>query len=177
MYLLVWISGFYSFNNIQAICCLLFLTLYSMVKGNEIYMTVWCYKLLTISRSCVWLFPHQVFHIGFCEACERVMKAEGITKTQMFFRHIRRVLEYITVKYPGTRLIMWDDMFRDVDLEVIKGQLWQLFISHSCNTIIKVMIHYSSIWRYCYRMILINNSGDLWLETIAYLAYYMCIFI
>ena len=85
-------------------------------------MIVWCYKLLTISRSSFSLFPHQVFHIGFCEVCERVMKAEGITKTQMFFRHIRRVLEYITVKYPGTRLIMWDDMFRDVDLEVIKGQ-------------------------------------------------------
>ena len=80
----------------------------------------------------------QVFHIGFCEACERHMKAEGITKTQMFFRHIRRVLEYITDKYPGTRLIMWDDMFRDVDLDVMKGQL-QLEIG-SRSTMIRCFI-------------------------------------
>ena len=70
-----------------------------------------------------------MFHIGFCEACERHMKAEGITKAQMFFRHIRHVLEYITAKYPGTRLIMWDDMFRDVDLKVMQGQIQWLVSS------------------------------------------------
>lgn len=111
----------------EAFCHLRELPMYPMTlcpsnEGSLEVVTQMVDQVLRLHPDSKWFHigADEVFHIGFCEACERHMKAEGITKAQMFFRHIRHVLEYITAKYPGTRLIMWDDMFRDVDLKVMQ---------------------------------------------------------
>lgn len=46
----------------------------------------------------------------------------------MFFTHIRNVLEYSTVTYPDIRFIMWDDMFRDASVDIIKGKTFDISI-------------------------------------------------
>jgi len=35
---------------------------------------------------------------------------------------VRRVLDYIQSQHAGLHAIMWDDMFRGIDLRVLQGQ-------------------------------------------------------
>jgi hypothetical protein len=59
--------------------------------------------------------------VGLCEACERYMKANNLLPVDLFLAHVRRVLDHLRANHPGLRPIMWDDMFRGIDLQVLQG--------------------------------------------------------
>ena len=62
-----------------------------------------------------------MFHIGVCDKCERfVAEADG-QAWRLFFFHICRVVDFIHETYPQLSVIMWDDMFRQLDADALKG--------------------------------------------------------
>jgi len=60
--------------------------------------------------------------VGLCEACELYMREHSLLPVDLFIAHIRRVLDYIQFHHHGLSVIMWDDMFRGVDLHVLQGE-------------------------------------------------------
>jgi len=40
---------------------------------------------------------------------------------ELFLNHITRVLRYLKQEYNHLRLIMWDDMFRSIELSMLQG--------------------------------------------------------
>lgn len=69
------------------------------------------------------MFLIQVFHVGLCESCEKHMKANSLLPVNLFLRDVRRVLDYMHDSYPTLRVIMWDDMFRGIDLQILQGHI------------------------------------------------------
>ena len=69
------------------------------------------------------IYMLQVYHVGICNTCKAYMQKHGLDKAAMFFQHVRRVLEYIKSRYPHLTCIMWDDMFRGLETERLKGTL------------------------------------------------------
>ncbi len=45
-----------------------------------------------------------------------------MTVPQMFFAHVSRVVDHLNINHARVRVIMWDDMFRELDLETITGK-------------------------------------------------------
>ena len=64
----------------------------------------------------------KVFHVGLCETCELYMREHSLLPVDLFVAHVRRVLDYIQSQHAGLHAIMWDDMFRGIDLRVLQGQ-------------------------------------------------------
>ena len=60
--------------------------------------------------------------MGLCETCEHFMREHSLLPVDLFTAHIRRVLEHVRSRHPGVQAIMWDDMFRGIDLHVLQGQ-------------------------------------------------------
>ena len=63
----------------------------------------------------------KVFHVGLCETCEQYMREHDLVPVDLFIVHIRRVLDYVHSHHPDIQVIMWDDMFRGIDLQVLQG--------------------------------------------------------
>jgi len=81
---------------------------------------------------CVCVCVCKVFHVGLCETCEQYMRQHSQLPVDLFISHIRRVLDYIQSRHAGLRAIMWDDMFRGIDLQVLQGQ-HNIIALHSIN--------------------------------------------
>jgi len=60
--------------------------------------------------------------VGLCEACELYMQEHSLLPVDLFIAHIRRLLDYIHSHHHSLTVIMWDDMFRGIDLHVLQGQ-------------------------------------------------------
>ena len=60
--------------------------------------------------------------MGLCAKCDGYMTANNAVPVDLFLRHVYQVLDFIRVKHPALRAIMWDDMFRGIDLLVLQGQ-------------------------------------------------------
>jgi len=61
----------------------------------------------------------EVYHLGRCERCTRIMSDRQWTKTDLFLSHVRNVTEYIKRVHPDVRPIMWDDEFRSLSEQAI----------------------------------------------------------
>jgi len=68
------------------------------------------------------MYVYQVFHVGLCDTCEQYMRQHSLLPVDLFVAHIRHVLDHIHSRHPGLRAIMWDDMFRGIDLHVLQSQ-------------------------------------------------------
>ncbi len=73
----------------------------------------------------------QVFHIGKCSRCDSHLNARSMSTIQLFFTYICSILEYMKHHYPHLQCIMWDDMFRETETDVIKGKLSYIFIGEN----------------------------------------------
>jgi len=77
---------------------------------------------IIIGKSKALMCVCKVFHIGLCETCEQYMRQHDRLPVDLFIAHVRRVLDYIKSRHPGLQAVMWDDMFRGIDLQVLQGQ-------------------------------------------------------
>ena len=66
------------------------------------------------------LFTFQVFHLGLCDRCQEYL--DDHSKAELFFGFVRKVALYIKTSYPRLSVIMWDDMYRELDLKTIAGE-------------------------------------------------------
>lgn len=55
------------------------------------------------------------------------MLTGNTTKTSLFFKHVKRIAKYVKEKH-GVKPIIWDDMFRNVDVDVLKVSIEYSFI-------------------------------------------------
>lgn len=74
----------------------------------------------------------EVYHIGLCGKCiermnRNIIPEDGSNSSgcingpmELFLNHITRVLKYLKQEYNHLRLIMWDDMFRSIELSMLQ---------------------------------------------------------
>ncbi|XP_014672485.1 PREDICTED: hexosaminidase D-like isoform X2 [Priapulus caudatus] len=62
----------------------------------------------------------EVWHLGKCSKCQERMQSESKTKEHLFLDHVKSVANYTLGKHPSVKVIMWDDMFRSMDIDLIR---------------------------------------------------------
>lgn len=76
----------------------------------------------------------EVWYIGQCTRCKEKMETDGWGKENFFVDHISRLVKELHQRYPEITFIIWDDMMRDTDVNILKksglGTLVQPMIWH-----------------------------------------------
>jgi len=70
----------------------------------------------------------EVWHLGLCSVCTKRAAASKYAKSSLYLEHILAIAQYIQETYPYLKIIIWDDMLRSIDLQVLNG-IWSLFTS------------------------------------------------
>lgn len=63
----------------------------------------------------------EVWHLGQCERCRTVMVDKQWGKDHLYVDYLSRIVGTLHKKYPMLKFIVWDDMMRDMDPQVITG--------------------------------------------------------
>lgn len=62
------------------------------------------------------------------------MAGKDMAPFDLFIAHVRRVLVHVRSQYTDLRLVMWDDMFRAVDLPALHGETILVLHAFSINS-------------------------------------------
>lgn len=65
----------------------------------------------------------EVWHLGLCSVCTKRAAASKYGKSALYLEHILAIAQYIQETYPYLKIIMWDDMLRSIDLQILNGIL------------------------------------------------------
>lgn len=77
----------------------------------------------------------EVWHLGQCNRCRTVMAEEQWSKDHLFVDYVAKLVRTLQKRYPNVRFIIWDDMMREMDPQVITGS--------GLNTLVEPMVwHY-----------------------------------
>lgn len=63
----------------------------------------------------------EVWHLGLCAVCTKRSAASKYGKSSLYLEHILAIAQYIQETYPYLKIIIWDDMLRSIDLQVLNG--------------------------------------------------------
>lgn len=63
----------------------------------------------------------EVWHLGLCAVCSKRASSSKHGKAGLFLEHVVAVAQFIKETYPYLKIIMWDDMLRSIDLQVLNG--------------------------------------------------------
>lgn len=63
----------------------------------------------------------EVWHIGQCIQCKTKMEAQQWKREHLFLDHISRIASKIRDKYPQKDIIIWDDMMREIDINILNA--------------------------------------------------------
>ena len=63
----------------------------------------------------------EIWHLGLCAVCSKRANSSKHGKAALFLEHVMAVAQFIKETYPHLKIIMWDDMLRNIDLQVLKG--------------------------------------------------------
>ncbi|XP_017779185.1 PREDICTED: hexosaminidase D-like [Nicrophorus vespilloides] len=79
----------------------------------------------------------EVWHMGMCPSCIRRVQSNKYGKASLYLDHITEVAQYIKDNYPNLRIIIWDDMLRNIDLNILQeyyvGNLVEPMVWHYNN--------------------------------------------
>lgn len=89
----------------------------------------------------------EVWHLGYCIRCQDQMEKNQWTPDNLFLQHAIKVLKFMRNEYVVTNFIMWDDMFRQID--IIKLQACGI------GNLIEPMV-------WCYQSVDFQLSLDMW---------------
>lgn len=64
----------------------------------------------------------QVWHLGLCPECIRKAQSSKHGKASLFLDHVTSVAQYIKDNFPNLKIIMWDDMLRNIDTTALQGK-------------------------------------------------------
>ncbi|XP_067005152.1 hexosaminidase D [Anabrus simplex] len=90
----------------------------------------------------------EVWHMGLCPTCVRRMENSKHGRAQLYLDHIIAVVQFIRDNYPSLRIIMWDDMLRNIDSAVLQEYNLGLYVE-------PMVWHYQSAHSF-------QLSPDLW---------------
>ncbi|KAL8564975.1 hypothetical protein ACOMHN_003351 [Nucella lapillus] len=62
----------------------------------------------------------EVYHLAKCELCLKHRQEVNKTPEQIFFSHVKSIARHIKEHYPSVTPIVWDDMFRFTETQVLK---------------------------------------------------------
>ena len=71
----------------------------------------------------------QVWELGHCPNC----KATGLNREELFLRHVTQIAHRVKAIGPKTIPIIWDDMIRTTDPQLLKGGVSLLHLALFCN--------------------------------------------
>ncbi|XP_044732414.1 hexosaminidase D-like [Chrysoperla carnea] len=78
----------------------------------------------------------EVWHMGLCPSCERRVQTCKNGKADLFLEHIMNVAQFIKDHYPNLKIIIWDDMLRNIDTAVLQ--------EYNLGTLVEPMVwHYN----------------------------------
>lgn len=62
--------------------------------------------------------------MGLCPVCQKRMQTSKFGKAGLYLDHVTEVAQYIRDNYPTLKIIMWDDMLRNIDLNILQGNIF-----------------------------------------------------
>ncbi|XP_056647510.1 hexosaminidase D-like isoform X2 [Diorhabda sublineata] len=62
----------------------------------------------------------EVWHLGQCEKCTAKMEILKYKQHSLWLDHVVAVAQYVRIRYPNTKVMLWDDMFRNIDEAILK---------------------------------------------------------
>lgn len=65
----------------------------------------------------------KVWHLGLCPNCSKKVQNSKHGKATLYLDHVTSVAQYIKETYPHLKVIIWDDMLRNIDLSILQGIL------------------------------------------------------
>lgn len=74
------------------------------------------------------MFVLQIWHMGLCPACQKRVQTSKYGRAGLYLDHVTEVAQYIKDNYPNLKIIIWDDMLRNIDLHILQGEYF-----FSCN--------------------------------------------
>ncbi|GLV34793.1 uncharacterized protein CBL_09274 [Carabus blaptoides fortunei] len=79
----------------------------------------------------------EVWHLGLCPECSRKAQSSKHGKASLFLDHVTSVAQYIKDNFPNLKIIMWDDMLRNIDITALQeyfiGNLVEPMVWHYNN--------------------------------------------
>lgn len=63
----------------------------------------------------------EVWHLGLCSVCIKRAASSKYGKPSLYLEHILAIAQYVQETYPYLKIIIWDDMLRTIDLQVLNG--------------------------------------------------------
>ncbi|KAJ8664476.1 hypothetical protein QAD02_006138 [Eretmocerus hayati] len=78
----------------------------------------------------------EVWHLGLCPACTKRASLNKHGKAALFLEHVVAVAQFVKETYPYLRIVMWDDMLRSINLQVLN--------EHYIGKYVEPMV-----WHYC----------------------------
>lgn len=70
----------------------------------------------------------EVWHMGMCTTCIKRLETCKNGRAELFLEHIMTILQFIKETYPTLRVMMWDDMLRGIDLNILKEYNLGLYV-------------------------------------------------
>ncbi|XP_015516621.1 hexosaminidase D [Neodiprion pinetum] len=84
----------------------------------------------------------EVWHMGLCSVCIKRATSSKHGKSALFLEHVLAVAQHIQETYPYLKVIIWDDMLRNIDVQVLN--------EHYIGKYVEPMIwHYNSRETFC----------------------------
>ncbi|KAL1512891.1 hypothetical protein ABEB36_002396 [Hypothenemus hampei] len=62
-----------------------------------------------------------VSNLGQCQLCTNRMISDGLTKNQLFLKHIASIIDSVKKRHPTIEILIWDDHFRTLQEENFKS--------------------------------------------------------
>lgn len=90
----------------------------------------------------------EVWHMGLCPDCSRKALTSKHGKASLFLDHVTTICQFIKDNYPNLKIIMWDDMLRNIDTNVLQ----EYFVG---NLVEPMIWHYNN-------KVTFNLGGGLW---------------
>lgn len=73
------------------------------------------------TQSKSFLLTLQVYGLGMSKDTKRVPHSDNKDLGKLFLSHVTAVTKFMTETWPGVKVLMWDDMLRKLDLNLLKG--------------------------------------------------------
>ncbi|XP_063980369.1 hexosaminidase D-like [Diachasmimorpha longicaudata] len=61
----------------------------------------------------------EIWHLGLCSVCSKRASLSKYGKSTVYLEHVLAIAQYIKEMYPCLKIIIWDDMLRSTDLQVL----------------------------------------------------------
>lgn len=70
----------------------------------------------------------EVWYMGVCPTCSKRVSTNKYGKPGLYLDYITAVAQYIKENYPNLKIIIWDDMLRTVDTNILQGKFFNRWL-------------------------------------------------